>query len=205
MRKSEAGNAANRGVPAKVAAESHLEVFARVLQGERLACHWNPTTSKALMDVVFRCPNCKQELAADASLSGTEIQCPSCNVRIAIPAADPANVRTLNPIATSAAAKEEKHFVVPVHDEPTEMLIRKPARQLEVAAKDEEKRIRIKTIRRTDCIEVGHDRFDEVVTEFLGKVGHENIVSINTFNYTNLDIGTQKLMTEFGVLIVYKG
>jgi hypothetical protein len=44
-----------------------------------------------------------------------------------------------------------------------------------------------------------------VVTNFLGKVGQENIISINTINYTHLDIGTQKLMTEFGVLIVYKG
>jgi len=157
------------------------------------------------MDVVFICPNCKQELEADASLAGTEIQCPACNVSIAIPAADPANVRTINPIVTSAAAKEEKHFVVPMRDEPTEVLIKKPARPLEVAARDEEKRIRVKTIRRTDCIEVGHDRFDEVVTEFLGKVGQENIVSINTVTYTALDIGTQKLMTEFGVLIVYKG
>ena len=157
------------------------------------------------MDVVFTCPNCKQELAADATLSGTEIQCPACNVSISIPAADPANVRTHNPIASSAAAKEEKHFVVPVRDSPSEVLIQKPARPLEVAAKDEEKRIRIKTIRRTDCIEVGHDRFDEVVTTFLGKVGQENIISINTINYTHLDIGTQKLMTEFGVLIVYKG
>jgi len=157
------------------------------------------------MDVVFTCPNCKQELAADATLSGTEIQCPACNVSIAIPAVDPANVRTHNPIASSAAAKEEKHFVVPVHDAPSEVLIKKPARPLEVAAKDEEKRIRVKTIRRTDCIEVGHDRFDEVVTSFLGKVGQENIISISTVTYTNLDIGSQKLMTEFGVMIVYKG
>jgi len=157
------------------------------------------------MDVVFTCPNCRQELAADSTLSGTEIQCPACNVSITIPAVDPANVRAHNPIASSAAAKEEKHFVVPVHDSPSEVLIKKAARPLEVAAKDEDKRIRVKTIKRTECIEVGHDRYDEVVTEFLGKVGPENIISINTINYTHLDIGSQKLMTDYGVMVVYKG
>ena len=68
-----------------------------------------------------------------------------------------------------------------------------------------DKKIRTKTIRHTDCIEVGHDRFDEVVSNFLGKIGQENIISINTVTYTHLDIGTQKLLTEFGVMIVYKG
>lgn len=157
------------------------------------------------MDVVFACPNCRQELAADAALSGTEIQCPACNVSLSIPAVDPANVRTSNPITSSAAAKEEKHFVVPVRDQPTEVLIQKANRPLEVAAKDEDKRIRVKTIKHTDCIEVGHDRYDEVVTEFLGRVGQENIISINSINYTHLDIGTQKLMTAYGVTIIYKG
>ncbi len=157
------------------------------------------------MDVVFMCPNCRQELAADAALAGSEIQCPSCNVEISIPQPDPTNVRTLNPIASSAAAREEKHFVVPVHDEPTEVLIHKPPPPLEVAARDEDKKLRIKSIKRTDCIEVGHDRFDEVVTQFLGKIGQENIVSINTFTYEHLDIGSQRVMTDFGVLIVYKG
>ena len=65
--------------------------------------------------------------------------------------------------------------------------------------------MRTKTIRHTDCIEVGHDKFDEVLTAFLHKVGEDNIISINTLNYSFLDIGTQKLLTDFGVLIVYRG
>jgi len=52
---------------------------------------------------------------------------------------------------------------------------------------------------------VGHDRFDEVVSNFLVKVGQDHIITISPINYTNLDIGSQKLMTEYGVLIVYKG
>jgi hypothetical protein len=44
-----------------------------------------------------------------------------------------------------------------------------------------------------------------VVTNFLTKVGEANIVGIHPINYTYLDIGTQKLMTEYGVLVVYRG
>jgi len=43
------------------------------------------------------------------------------------------------------------------------------------------------------------------VTKFLNKVGEANIVSINTLSYTILDIGTQKLMTDYGLLVVYRG
>jgi hypothetical protein len=114
-------------------------------------------------------------------------------------------VHPLNPIASSAAARVEMHLKVPVRDKPSESLIEKAPAPLEVTAKESDKKVRIKTIRHTDCIEVGHDRFDEIVSQFLGKVGEKNIVTISTFNYTNLDIGTQKLMTEYGVLIIYRG
>jgi len=157
------------------------------------------------MDVTFVCPNCRQELEADATLAGTQIQCPACGHRINIPEPDPATVKVINPIASSAAAREEKHFSVPVHDTPTEALIQKPPPPLEVTAKDTEKKMRVRTIRRTDCMELGHDNFDKVVSEFLAKIGQENIISINTFAYTHLDIGSQKLLTDFGVMIVFKG
>ena len=35
--------------------------------------------------------------------------------------------------------------------------------------------------------------------------GAANMVSITTLTYTHLDIGTQKLLTDFGVMIVYRG
>lgn len=173
------------------------------------------------MDIIFDCPKCGQELEVDSSGAGSEINCPSCNQSIIIPAAASPAVRTggaavpdnitaigahpINPIASSAAAKIEMHLKVPVRATPTESLIEKPLPPLDVAAKDTDKKIRIKTIRHTDCIEVGHDRFDELVSQFLARVGEENIISINSINYTNLDIGTQKLMTEYGVLVVYRG
>jgi ribosomal protein S27E len=176
------------------------------------------------MDIIFNCPKCEQELEVDSSGAGNEIDCPSCGETILIPQPGSQGTRTsaeteaptqvptlpgganpLNPIATSAAAKVEMHLKVPVHSKPTESLIAKPLPPLEVAAKESDKKIRIRTIRHTDCIEVGHDRFDEIVSQFLGKVGESNIISINSINYTYLDIGTQKLMTEYGVLVIYKG
>ena len=167
------------------------------------------------MDIIFNCPKCDQELAVDASGAGSEINCPTCGEKIVVPQARvnvpgaappvPDSAQMINPIATSAAAKVEMHLKVPVHDKPSESLIAKPLVPLEAAAKDTGKHIRTKTIRHTDCIEVGHDKFDEVLTGFLTKVGEENIINLSTFNYTHLDIGSQKLMTEFGVFIVYRG
>ena len=170
------------------------------------------------MDVVFQCQHCEQELEVDSSGVGSEIECPSCGQKIVVPdpqlvpgaiaaAAHAAQVQVhpVNPIATSAAAKEEKHFKVPVHDKPSESLIAKPLVPLEVAAKETDKQVRVKTIRRIDCLEVGHDHFDEHVTKFLGKIGEESIISITTVSYTYLDIGSQKLLTDYGAMIVYKG
>ena len=170
------------------------------------------------MDVIFNCPRCDQELAVDSSGAGTEINCPSCGEAITIPEPEASSSRAgidsdavpriggspINPIASSAAAKVEMHLKVPVHTTKTESLIEKPLPSLDVA-KDADKKLRTKTIRHTDCIEVGHDRFDEVVSNFLNKVGQENVVNISPVAYSHLDIGTQKLLTDYGVFIVYKG
>lgn len=157
------------------------------------------------MDVLFSCPNCKQQLEAASSMAGTSIACPACNQSITIPAADAVNVRAGNPTAASAAAKEEHHFQVPLREGPSEVLIEKAKPPLEVTARDGDKTLRIKTIRRTDCQEVGKDRFDEIVSELLDKIGEHNIVSITPITYTHIDLGSRQLLTDFGVLIVFKG
>jgi len=172
------------------------------------------------MDVIFNCPKCEQELAVDSTGAGTEINCPSCGETLVIPApelvvnrpgvdhasgAPRVEVHPVNPIASSAAAKVELHLRVPDHKTPAASLIEKPLVPLEAAAKGADKKIRVKTIKHTDCIEVGHDKFDEVVSNFLVKIGEPNVISITTLTYTHLDIGTQKLLTDFGVMIVYRG
>jgi len=157
------------------------------------------------MDLIFNCPKCEQELAVDSSGAGTQIDCPSCGEPITIPEPKPAGFRSgandgvgaprieahpVNPIASSAAAKIEKHLRVPVH-KTTESLIEKPLVPLEAAAKESDKKVRVKTIKHTDCIEVGHDKFDEMLSNYLVKVGEPNIISITPLTYTHIDIGSQ--------------
>jgi DNA-directed RNA polymerase subunit RPC12/RpoP len=166
------------------------------------------------MDLVFNCPKCQQELEVDASGAGEEISCPSCGAKIMIPepnvpAAGGDEVRIMpqpiNAMAASAAAKVEKHLKVPVRDKPSEKLIAKAPVPLEVAAKESDRQLRVKCIRHIDCVEVGHDKFDEAVTGFLAKIGEQNLVSITTINYSHVDIASQKQLTDYGVMIVYKG
>lgn len=172
------------------------------------------------MDVIFNCPHCEQELEVDASGAGSQIECPSCGETITIPQpeagmikppvgvqstpAAPDRAHPVNPIASSAAAKVEMHLKVD-SNKSAGMLITKAPVPLEVAAKESDKKMRVKTIRHTDCIEVGHDKFDEVVTNFLIKIGEHNVISLTPLSYTHLDIGTQKLLTDFAVMIVYRG
>ena len=165
------------------------------------------------MEIIFNCANCDQEFSIDDSSAGSEFQCPNCGSLVVVPAAAPGSTVTATPsvastgtvssIKASAAAKEEHHFKVPMHEKAPEVMIEKPKPPLEVAAKEGVK-IRVKTIRHNECVEVGHDKFDEIVTTFLNKIGDTNIISINTVNYQHVDIGSQKAITDYGVLIVYK-
>jgi DNA-directed RNA polymerase subunit RPC12/RpoP len=160
------------------------------------------------MDISFKCPNCDQELEVDASGAGSNIDCPSCSNSITVPQPDPAavvHVAALAP-APPEPPKEEKHFSVPVHEHaPPQELIKKPNRPLDVIAKEGDKTMRIKTYKRTDCVEVGKDHFDEVVSAFLEKVGQTNIVSINPISYSYVELGSRQIMVDYGVMIVFKG
>ena len=167
------------------------------------------------MDIIFNCPKCEQELAVDKSGAGSEITCPSCSEKIVIPQSpSPASSGTVpvratsqphSAMASSAAAKVEMHLKVPDHSQPSASLIGKPSVPMEVAAKESDRKMKVKTIRHTDCIEVGHDKFDEMVTAFLQRVGETHVVSLTPLTYTHLDIGSQKLMTDYAVLVVYRG
>jgi hypothetical protein len=160
------------------------------------------------MDISFKCPICDQELEVDASGAGSTIDCPSCSNAITVPNPDPSSAV---PTAARAPAppepvKEEKHFSVPVHETaPAQALIQKPNRPLDVVAKDGDKTMRIKTFKRSDCVEVGKDRFDELVSAFLEKVGQTNIVSINPISYSYVELGSRQVLGDYGVTIVYKG
>lgn len=154
------------------------------------------------MEITFHCPHCNQELATDGSAAGQTIECPTCQAEITVPEPEVSTVHPLNPIASSAAAKEIKHFAVPVRDAPAEVLIKQPTHVEEEAVGT--KKIKIRIFRHSDCIEVGHDRYEELVAQFLNKVGEENIISITPLNYTHIDIATQKLMTDYALQIIYR-
>lgn len=170
-----------------------------------------------LMDIVFDCPHCEQELAVDSSGAGSEIECPSCHETITIPFQSTRAVISPVPteehaprlapstIASSAAAKVEMHLKVPVHDKPTETLIVKPKPPLEAVMRGAGKQLLAHTIKHGACVESGHDKFDEVVSKFLAEVGETNIVAMHTISYSFLDIGTQKLLNDYGLMVIYRG
>jgi ribosomal protein S27E len=154
------------------------------------------------MDIVFKCTHCDQEMSVDSSGAGTQINCPSCGQVISIPEVTQQNI-AVNPMATSAAAKEEKHFMVPQHTAAAP-LIEKPKPPLEAAAKGE-KGVRVKTIKHGDCVEVGKDRFDDITTDFLQKIGQDNLISITAVSYSHTDAAGKTMFNDFGVVIIYKG
>jgi DNA-directed RNA polymerase subunit RPC12/RpoP len=168
------------------------------------------------MDINFNCPNCDQELAVDQTGAGTQIDCPACGQNITIPSAGKATTGSLPPAPSApsttgapppptAIPKKELHLKVPVRDTPGEVLISKPKPPLSSVQKGEGKRLRTHTIRHASCIEAGHDKFDEKVSQFLDEVGEANLVGIHTIGYEHFDVGIQKILTDYGVLIVFRG
>ena len=68
--------------------------------------------------------------------------------------------------------RAKKGFAVPVTEGPTASLIQKALPPLEAQKSvSGDKQMRIKYIKRTDCVEVGKDHFDEVVSKVL--TGHD--------------------------------
>lgn len=99
-----------------------------------------------------------------------------------------------------AAHVEHKPLTVPHHHGPAESLVKKT----HVEHKDEPPKIRVKTIKRGSCVEVGHDLFDEKVTEFLNKVGQENIIHMSAISYGAMD-STGHMLPDYGIMVIYKG
>lgn len=162
------------------------------------------------MDIIFKCSNCEQELEVDASGAGSVIECPACSKTITVPVPEPPpapeEAAPPTPPPAEPPVKEAKHFAVPVHGEAAAALIQKPsARPLDIIAKEGDKTLRIKTFKRTDCQEVGKDHFDEIVSAFLHKVGQLNIVSVNPINYSYQELSSRAILTDYGVMIIFKG
>jgi DNA-directed RNA polymerase subunit RPC12/RpoP len=168
------------------------------------------------MEIIFNCPNCSQELSVDAAGAGSEIPCPTCGASMTIPekspkaapaSSDEPHAPSLKPstMASSAGAKVEFHLKVPTHDKPAESLIKKAAVPLEAVARGADKQICVHTIRHDKCIDGGVDKFDEITTKFLVGVGEHNLIGVHNVNYEHFDVKTQKVMTDYGLVIIYRG
>src|SRR5258708_1059715 len=98
------------------------------------------------MDIIFNCPKCEQQLEVDSGGAGSEVDGASCGETVTIAQAGCAGTRShgpdssgsipavaggqsMNPMATSAAAKVEMHLKVPVRKS-SESLIAKPLQPL---------------------------------------------------------------------------
>ncbi|MCC6235757.1 MAG: hypothetical protein IT580_24180 [Verrucomicrobiales bacterium] len=159
------------------------------------------------MDFTFKCNHCHQELEVDIAAAGTSVECPACNRKINIPVPEASQIHVA-PHGANAANdpnREEKHFVVPIHEGPAEALIKKAAPTLEVAAKDPDKKIRVWTLRRVDTMSVNKDNFDEVASAFLQKVGQEYVISVSPLTYTYRDLATGTWITDYGIMVVFRG
>lgn len=106
------------------------------------------------------------------------------------------------PPKPAAHAPEHKPLSVPQRSGPQESLVKKVVHAED--HKSEEKKIRLKTIKRGSCVEVGHDLFDEKVTEFLNKVGRENIIHMSAISYGAMD-STGHMLPDYGIMVVYNG
>ncbi|MFA6546308.1 MAG: hypothetical protein WCS99_17955 [Limisphaerales bacterium] len=101
----------------------------------------------------------------------------------------------------AATGPEHKPLVVPHRHGPQESLVKKASSEEDKA---EAPKIRVRCIKRGSCVEVGHDRFDEVVTDFLNKVGKENIIHMSAISYGAMD-STGHMLPDYGIMIIYHG
>jgi predicted RNA-binding Zn-ribbon protein involved in translation (DUF1610 family) len=170
------------------------------------------------MEIIFNCPSCSQELAVDDAGAGSEIPCPTCGTTITIPQNPAKTTSSANPpaevqaarlapsaMASSAGAKVEFHLKVPVRTTPGESLIKKTAVPLDAVAKGLDKQIRVRTMRHDKCIDAGHDKFDEMVSKVLADIGEQNIIGVHTISYEHFDVQSQKVMTDYGLVIIHRG
>ena len=159
-----------------------------------------------MADLNFNCPQCGQNLTTDESLSGSEIECPSCSKPIEIPSAGDENVdRTeAEPAPPVTAESEPKKLAVAVHEGGEELLKKSSAHKEKEKEISGDGKICVKTIKRGDCIELGQDKFDEEVNNFIGKFSREQIISVHSLNYSHFDPTTQKYLPDYAALIVYE-
>ena len=64
--------------------------------------------------------------------------------------------------------------------------------------------IKVRSFKRTEYIEIGRDTFDKHLGEFFTAIGEENIIQILPLTYEHLDIATEKVVSDYGMIVVYR-
>jgi hypothetical protein len=145
------------------------------------------------MDISFTCHSCNQALEADDGMSGSQIACPSCGTVITVPGASD----------SSRGAGFGRKLTMAAVQAPPSASIAKGRSALEVQAKAAI-RVRLRTIRRADCIMNGKDRFDETVSELLQSLGEGHLISVHPIHYTQIDPDSKQPVADYGVMVVYR-
>lgn len=164
------------------------------------------------MDITFNCPHCAISLEVDSGSAGEQFGCPFCHQTLTVPTVErlvEAPVRSLLPSVKSSVvvtnqSSGENRFSVPITQSSVSSVIQKPNKSLEAMVKESKPGMRVKTIRHSDCKESGKNLFDDTVSEFLNRIGDTQIVSITPINYSYVDVASQKLLTDFGVMVGYR-
>jgi len=158
------------------------------------------------MDIIFTCPNCRQELESDAGGTGTEIQCPECGFTLTIPEASPQNIKVTPAISQPAAVAEKKEhrFVIPASGKKVKVEISRPRPSLEVAAKGTDKQPRIKTFLHSEYSARGAGAFDQAVSDFLHATGDGNIHAVMPVHYSHFDPESKQVLGDFGVVVYHR-
>lgn len=186
-------------------------------------CSQEMSVEQAAIGAEIDCPNCGEKLVIPEGVPDPEStpEAPSAKTPEAAEKKDSEAAAPAPPKEEEKKAEEPpKKLAVPIRakNAPKERLEEfdhkgvksKSERDKEKEEKDQkaaekkEKQICVKTIRRNQCLEMGHDNFDDAVGEFLRSVGQESVVSINTTTYSYFD-SQGKSLSDYGVLIVYKG
>ena len=156
------------------------------------------------MDIVFNCPFCNQELSVDETGAGAEIPCPSCSEVLLVPSSEFSNlVASPSEAAPEPIPNRDTRSIARAAESAAPAQILKPNRPLDATAKGD-KKPRLKTFRRQDCMKDGKDRFDEAVTEFLQKVGADNVVGAHPISYSYVAKEGGQILTDYGVVVIYR-
>ena len=142
------------------------------------------------MDINFICTSCNQELSADESMAGYEIECPACQSTIAIPGGEAAPAAAA-PAPTSSPDSGAPRMAIQLQSgsTPSELIKKSQARRLSVAAKAELK-VYCKTLLRGEFDT--NDAFDKATSEFL-----------SSGDYTIREIHPIQSNGDYGLLVIY--